>query len=824
MRKFRHALLPRPIKLFAAIALTGLFLCGCGKGGSGQKTVDKIKIIKGEFLCAPVNSACGEEVIIELLGETTPGFFGGKGAAPPVAGVGVKFTAPENSGLSIVPGTDLGFVSDAGGVVRAIIHTGDKVGRFTINGNAGEASTKITVISGLMVSGGGLQTPAGEKQEKPIRVTIADKQGPLTGVPVEFSLASSPERKKVKAKVSPSTVLTDENGVAATKFTAGTQTGEYKIGVTVADPERGLFLGHIVVPEMVLNWPAMIFTVLGGLAIFIFGMKLMSEGLQLVAGAKMKAILQFFTRNRFIAVAAGALVTGVIQSSSACTVMVVGFVNAGLLSLAQAIGVVFGANIGTTITAQLISFKLGALALPAIILGVATMLLVKKPIIRGWAQTIFGFGLLFFGMSMMGDELKLIKNFPSFISFFKSFDCTPIDGVMPLGAVLGAIAIGTAMTVIIQSSSATIGIAMALAASGLVNFYTVVPLILGDNIGTTITAVLASLGANKRAKQTAVAHVLFNTLGAVYMVILFYLPYPSTGRPVFLEFINMITAGDVFAGIPENIARHIAMAHTLFNVFNVLLFIPFIVPIAKLCEIIIPVAEGVKIESRPLEPHLLDTPSVAIEQTIGALRHMTKDAWQMIVMAVEDAFMSMTLKDNLVREIDEREDKIDSIQEEVTDYMAQLAARPLTSFQSGIIPHLMHCVNDAERIADHAKNILTLVKRMKKREGDFSGKGWNEIEEMWQTLRSQAAHVISCLENTDNKDADMALKNEKILNKMAKRFEKQHIKRLERGDCDAVCGVIFIEMLTEIERIGDKFSNIAERAPEIHRHHIQLTG
>ena len=244
----------------------------------------------------------------------------------------------------------------------------------------------------------------------------------------------------------------------------------------------------------------MVATVLGGLALFVYGMGLMSDGLKATAGEKMKAVLGYMTRNRLFAILAGAGVTALVQSSSATSVMTVGFVNAGLLSLEQAIGVIFGANVGTTITGQIVSLKLSDIALPAVTLGVIGLAVARRTTTRGAWRTVLGFGLLFFGMNLMGHELKALAKLPGFVGFFSRFDCTPTtSGFLPLGGVLGAIAVGTLCTMLVQSSSATIGITIALAEAGVINPWTAVPIVLGDNIGTTVTAALAAIGTNVHA-------------------------------------------------------------------------------------------------------------------------------------------------------------------------------------------------------------------------------------------------------------------------------------------------------------------------------------
>src|SRR5574344_1878016 len=262
--------------------------------------------------------------------------------------------------------------------------------------------------------------------------------------------------------------------------------------------------------------------VFGGLAIFVYGMGLMSDGLKESAGEKLKAVLGYMTRNRVFAILAGMLVTGLIQSSSATSVMTVGFVNAGLLSLQQAIGVIFGANIGTTVTGQIVSLQLDDLALPALTAGVIGLMIARRTVARGIWRTVLGFGLLFFGMTMMADSLKTLSSNPTFLSFFSRFDCTPgADGYLPLLPLLGALAVGLICTMIVQSSSATIGITIALAETGVIPIWTAIPIVLGDNIGTTITAVLAAIGGNANARRTSLAHSLFTILGPSFVFMSF---------------------------------------------------------------------------------------------------------------------------------------------------------------------------------------------------------------------------------------------------------------------------------------------------------------
>jgi len=814
--------MPKNLKTIFYIGAGLLILLLPACSNNTEQVVDRINLIQGDKQCAPPNAECKTEIRLELLGPPRTGVLGGVNRYP-VAGTRIRVEPIAGCDLVITPVNE---VSDPGGMVKLKVRTGKNLGDQyfkVIPELYPEKAKKIRIISGIEISGNKQEAYSSKSLPKPISIKVFDQAGkPAPGASVYFHIISSPD-KKVRAACLPGEVITDQDGIAETKCKVGRKTGEYKILVEVVDLARGFHIRGIEVTaygKNVFGLTGLLITVLGGLAIFIFGMKQMSDGLQLVAGEKMKSILQFFASNRFIAVGAGALVTGVIQSSSACSVMVVGFVNAGLLNLQQAIGILLGANIGTTITAQMISFKLGGLALPAIIIGLLVVMLAKKTTYIGWGQTLLGFGLLFFGMTMMGHELKLIGKFPSFIHFFQQFDCTPVNGYMPVKAVLGAILIGTVMTVVIQSSSATIGIALALASSGLLNFYTAIPLILGDNIGTTVTGVLASIGTNKRAQQTAISNVFIKFFGTIYMIFLFYVPYPGTDIPIFMKLVNSITVGNVFLG--ENITRHIAMAHTSFNMINLLFMLPFIAFIAKLCNGVIKIREEEKVKVKHLEPHLLNTPSIALDQAINSIRYMVVESWDMVDLAMTKNFIPAKVNKKMVKELDEREDKIDNLQEKTTDYLVQLTTRQLTEPQAEIIPLLMHCTNDAERIADHTENIIALAKRVEASKHQFSEEAMEEVKNLWKILENQSTHVIACLENISKKDIKIALKDENKIDKLTNKLEKNHISRLKKGKCNVIAGIIFLELIADLEKVGDHLANIADRAPEIQKHHLKL--
>ena len=832
------------------ITLLAVLISSCSPQSTSTHPVKKISI-SPEFqnICLLPNTMySGDKSIkvenrvayisIKLESAKIKGLLGGKGKAVGVAGVTVKLTPEHNSGMTVwhpkkeIPLGKNTLSSDDGGLIRFRIKSGHKLGDNylkieTVNKDKGhlEISTTLRIINGVRILGSKQTGGTGEVLDNPLGIMLRNAGGkPITGAKVRFRIIDTPENliSKRKAKLTSNCVTSDARGIAETNFTLGKKSGTYKLILEVVHPDiRPL---AIDIEQYGLNLTGilnggLIVTVLGGLSIFVFGMKLMGDGLQMVAGEKMKSLLQFFAKNRIVAVCAGAMVTGVIQSSSACTVMVVGFVNAGLLNLTQAIGIIFGANIGTTITAQMIAFKLSNLAVPAIIIGLVVMLVSKRSTLKGWGQTLLGFGLLFYGMSIMSEQLKAIATFPQFITFFQTFDCTPkiFGEMMPIGAICGAITIGALITVIIQSSSAAMGIVLALTTSGLISFYTAVPLILGTNIGTTITAVLASIGTNERAKQAAAAHVMFNLLGSGLMIVLFFIP--CDGAPIFLTLINNITPGNALdITSPENVMRHTAMAHTFFNVVTVIMFIPLIGVFARICETLIKVKDGVKISV--LEPHLLNTPSIALQQTIQSIRYMTTEAWSMIQESVEDAFVKARLHEPLLDDLTKREERVDKLQEEIAEYLVQLTKRKLTHSQLQLIPSLMHCNNDAESIADHAETIIGLAKRFNKPDVEFSDAAMDEFLGIWKVLTSQAQNVIVALDNQDKSPINFAIKEKREIYRLCADAERNHVKRLTNGHCSVIQGIIFIEMLTELERIGSKFSNIAERSTEMQQHNI----
>ena len=545
-------------------------------------------------------------------------------------------------------------------------------------------------------------------------------------------------------------------------------------------------------------------TVLGGLALFIYGMGLMSEGLTQVAGARMKAILGYVTKNRVAAIAAGAGITALIQSSSATTVMTVGFVNAGLLSLTQAIGVVFGANIGTTVTGQLVSLKVTDLALPAVVLGVAGLMIARRSMMRGAWRTVLGFGLLFFGMNMMSHELKALAKLPEFISFFSHFDCAPsAGGYLPFGAVLGAIAVGTLCTVAVQSSSATIGITIALANAGVINLWTAVPIVLGDNIGTTVTALLASIGTNVNARRAALAHALFNIIGTLLLVMTFVLVFVEGGvkAPAFFHLVNVCAEGNAFLG--ENPGRHVAMAHTLFNVANVVVLAFFIPLLARLCSRMIRDNSNQKVKA--LEPLLLSNPALALLAARRTLGEMARRASTVASVALNTCLGRAHVAEESLYDA-ERE--IDGLQTNLRDYLVAISQRKLSERQAQTLPEMLHCVNDAERISDIALKIFRKASRVQ-REG-LSDEILRLTNDLMSEMRSMATGIVQALRSGAVLSFDPDASEKRIV-EMARDLTRKFADRLKDAPGDAPHDMAFLTVMSAVKDVARHLENIAER-------------
>lgn len=545
----------------------------------------------------------------------------------------------------------------------------------------------------------------------------------------------------------------------------------------------------------------LLLNVFGGLAIFIFGMQLMSDGLHQVAGERMRSILRLFSANRYIGVFSGAIVTTVIQSSSASTVMVIGFVNAGLLTLVQAMGIIFGANIGTTVTAQLVAFDIKWIIMPSIILGLFLSFIPKKNI-ANWSSTVIGFGFLFLGMTLMSGELKQLSENESFKGIFQIFPCAPVDGVMPVTGVLGALLVGIIATMVIQSSSACTGIIIALAASGLLDLYTGVVLALGSNIGTTITAQLAAIPTNRVAKQAALAHTLFNVSGCVIVCATFWIIWDN--EPVFFSLVKWISADGT-------LPRQVANAHTLFNVCTTLILVPFIPLLARICEKLLPLKDK-KTKYQRLEPRLLETPSIALSQTTSAIRKMLKKAWKMVDGTLRMYNRNDEKTQKLLAQLEKREEDVDTRQKDITSYLSQLMQHPLTADEARQIPLLLHCTNDVERIGDHAFVIRSVMERVTTSGCKFSESVEQEYEILYREVNELAKRTIDALADNAPEHLRMAAQLEKNIEAQLVRAESGHFARLNEGRCTPEAGLLYLEILEEFRKLTRHLTNVTDRA------------
>ena len=549
---------------------------------------------------------------------------------------------------------------------------------------------------------------------------------------------------------------------------------------------------------------SLIFGLIGGLGMFLFGMKIMSEGLQKIAGERMRKILAALTNNRIVGALVGLAVTAIIQSSSATTVMVVGFVNAGLLSLVQSIGVVLGANIGTTITAQLIAFKITKFALPAIGIGVGLKLFSRNKKYVYIGEILLGFGLLFYGLSTMEGAFKPLRTNAEFRDIFLLVGDYKLLGVL----------IGALLTVIVQSSSATIGITLALATSGLVSFEGSVALILGENIGTTITANLAAIGTNVAARRTAFSHFLFNVLGVIYMLIFFSL---------FIKFINYITPGDAdfviqtqaqadtfsaAIGDKPYIARHIANTHTMFNIINTLVFLPLIGVLAKLSTMFIRGKEtGEMMQVKYIDDRVLNTPPVAVGQ---ARREAKRMALIALEMAEETISFLKSGDMKVVKGLEQKEELVDVLQKEIHAFLVKLSQCSISAETSASIGSIMNMANDLERIGDHCENLWELGVRRVEEKIPFSDTAMSEIEEISQKTLDFLKHVIKSMDNPDKSFERVSLDFEDSIDLMEETMRQNHIARLNTGDCAVTPGLVFIDMIHSFEKIGDHTFNVTE--------------
>lgn len=541
----------------------------------------------------------------------------------------------------------------------------------------------------------------------------------------------------------------------------------------------------------------MIVTLLGGLAVFIYGMNLMSDGLQKAAGDKMRNILAMLTKNPVMGVLAGALVTAVLQSSSATTVMVIGFTSAGLMKLRQAISVIMGANIGTTITAQLIAFNIGDFAWIFVFIGfIMYFFFKKKEMAVKIGQIMFGFGLLFVGINTMSSTMEPMAQSPVFTEMIMKVADIPVLGVF----------VGLCMTLVVQSSSATIAVLQNLAmtagpdgVTSIIGLAGAIPVLFGDNIGTTITALLASIGGSKNAKRTAISHTIFNISGTLLFI--WFVP----------QIAELVTWLSPKGPEVEVISRQIANTHLLFNLTVTILWLPFIKVLEKIVTTIIPGKdEKEDMVAGPvfLDTNVLEQPVFATHLAIQELTRNASLTFDMLKKSRE-AFAGGNLA--MVNDVIETDKTVNIIRTKTIEYLSQiLSAESITDFQKERVSALLHVASDIEHIGDYCKNIVGLAEDKAKNKYVFSDIAKNEVDEYFNKIETMLVDTMESLETGSPELAEKVLAEEEKINAMENEIRQEHMHRLVDNECSPAVTVVFLDVIHNLERMGDSCNNIAE--------------
>lgn len=526
------------------------------------------------------------------------------------------------------------------------------------------------------------------------------------------------------------------------------------------------------------------FIAVGGLGLFLYGIELMATGMQKAAGDRLRRILEVLTTRPIIGVLTGLLITMLIQSSGATTVMVVGFANAGLISLSQAISVIIGANVGTTVTAQLISFKIEHIAYSVIGLGALIIFFSRRRQYRYLGEAILGMGLLFLGITTMSAGLSPLKKLPVFNSLLAQFSAFPLLGVLG----------GALFTAILQSSSAFTGVIIAMSTQGMISLPEAVPLILGSNIGTCVVAFIASAGTNVTARRTAMAHLFFNVIGVILCLFLLT-PFTS---------LVLKTASTV--------TRQVANAHTIFNVLNSAVFILILPYFTRFISYLVP-GEEVSIEIGPtyLDKRMLPTPAAAIRGAKKELLRMAMIAREMIGEALE-TFLKNDLKKGA--HIEQMEELLDNLEEGINIFLAELSQNPLTETQSKMTGRFMSAANDLERIGDHAHNIKQLAELKVEDRLPFSEQALEELSLIYEKINIMLERAIQAFETENKPLARMVMVEDDEVDLMEKVLRKAHIERINTKKCYPPSGVIYLDVLSNMERIADHATNIAQLVVE----------
>ena len=543
---------------------------------------------------------------------------------------------------------------------------------------------------------------------------------------------------------------------------------------------------------MNLDYATIILGFAGGLGLFIYGMQVMASGLQKAAGNSLKKILEVLTKNKFLGVLLGIGVTAIIQSSSATTVMVVGFVNAGLMNLQQTVGIIMGANIGTTVTGWLVSsvqwagvFSPENLAPIAVFIGAALAIFSKKQTVNQIGEILVGFGMLFIGIEMMSTGVEPLQHLPAFKEAFTQFGRNPLLGVL----------VGAVVTAVIQSSSASVGILQSLSLTGLVSWNSAVYIIMGQNIGTCVTALLSSVGTSKNAKGAAYIHLLFNVIGSVFFSIL---------AAIFFTFYHDF--GFQKIGMVE-----ISLIHTGFNIANTVIMFPFSGLFVKMAEKLATVTSKNTGDDETVPVHLddriLSTPSIAMSNCTKEIVRLGNMSLKNLTAACE----SLENRDSSrVEKILEREKNIDNLTKAITAYLVKLCNSNLTKQENTNATGMFHIVNDMERIGDHAENIIEMTQQMIADDLELSKKGIDDLKKMAEESLKSVRNCIIALSDNDIDFAEKVIKEEERVDNLEKQIRGEHMQRLTSGECNPRVGVIFLDALTNLERVSDHALNVAQ--------------
>ena len=529
-----------------------------------------------------------------------------------------------------------------------------------------------------------------------------------------------------------------------------------------------------------------ILTMAGGLGLFLFGMELMSDSIEKVAGAKLRRILEIFTTNRFMGMIVGIIFTGIIQSSSACTVMVVSFVNSGLMNLYQAAGVILGANIGTTITSQLVSFNLSKIAPLILLVGVVVMMFTKKEKVRKVAEVVVGFGILFVGLSTMSQAMANMKNEPQVVNLLMSLKNPFLATLM-----------GFALTAVIQSSSVTVSIVLLLANQDLLPLPITLYIILGCNIGACATAMLASMTGKKDAKRAALIHLLFNIIGTVII------------------YIALFVAGDQIVELIKSISadngRFVANAHTLIKIAQVIMLFPFTSWLVKMTYLIVP-GEDQKVgyrESYQLKyigDKVVFNPATAVVEVVKELERMASLAEENLNRAMNAL---ITLDEEDIEEVYEVEKNINFLNHAITDYLVKINQTTLPIEDLNSLGALFHVVNDIERIGDHAENVADAARQRKEEGVSISKEAQKELGDMLEMVNKIIRYAVEMFAKSDETHMQEIITLEDQVDEKERELQKKHVERLTKGECSPEAGMIFSDIVSGLERVADHATNIA---------------